>query len=74
MISNMSDISRKVSVPSRWRWLAPKIWGNSQHEDGLAKSDRDLINRRVRLGHIEADGRKIRLTVTGRKELRLPSD
>jgi hypothetical protein len=77
----MGETSRKVSVPARWRWLAPKIWGNSrcegwafQYEDGLAESDRRLVNRRVQLGHIEADGRKIRLTAAGRKELRLLSD
>jgi hypothetical protein len=77
----MSETPRKSSVASRWRWLAPKIWGNSrcegwafQYEDGLPESDRRLIDRRVRLGHIEADGRKIRLTATGRRELRLLSD
>jgi hypothetical protein len=80
-VRHMGKSSRTTSIASRWRWLAPKIWGSNecegwayQYRDGLDESDLKLINRRVQIGPIEADGRRIRLTATGRKELRLPND
>ena len=44
----------------RWQWLAGRIWhgtfsGWAQLSDRVTKADREIIARKVKLGHVERD-------------------
>lgn len=66
---------KMTKVEQRWRYLAGRIWhgtftGWTGLSDRVTKADREIIARKVKLGHVEADEYGLyRLTDYGRRAL-----